>query len=157
MWKHRPKLLTNRMDLSPFMDRINNETVCNRCGDCCHLAIQLPNGLIVSIPSLGCRFLRQEGISGLYSCEVYEERFVHEEARNWCSKGEDCIRQGLYPDHCPYVESIDGYQGRIRVSRQGENDLLQDLHSDVKPQGVSHTDWDRSKERLRRLAPSRST
>ena len=151
MWKKRPKLLTNRMDLSPFMEQINDGTVCNRCGECCSLAIQLPDGLIVSIPSLGCRFLRREGIGGRCSCEVYEVRIIHEEARNWCSKGKNCIRQGLYPDHCPYVESIDGYQGRSCVGRRSEKELVRELHRGVKPRGVSRTDWARSKERLERL------
>ena len=157
MWEKRPNRLTNRMDLSPFMDQINDEKVCNRCGECCHLCLQLPDGLIVSIPTLGCRFLGQDGHSGLYFCEVYEVRLVHEEARNWCNKGEDCVRQGLYPDHCPYVAGIEGYQGRIRVGRRAANEILRDLHHGDKPRGVATDDWDRSKERLMRLVPAQTS
>lgn len=48
MLKQPPWNAVSEMDLSPFLDRIADESVCLRCGECCKLAVQMPDGLVAS-------------------------------------------------------------------------------------------------------------
>jgi len=91
----------------------DTESLCRRCGDCCHLSIKLPrpSGPVrILVPGLVCKFLRWDGDTA--TCEVYEERAAK---APWCNNTENGLMMGLYTAGCGYVQGAGWYRGSERI------------------------------------------
>jgi len=130
----------NNMELSPYLEHLQDESVCQRCGKCCKYALITPEGAVLSISSLSCKFLERDPESSNYSCSVYEKRHAHNEACEWCLPITEAVKRGYFPNRCPYVKDIEGYQGRFEL--YDERGVLKVLHEEEKPPGVSEEDWE---------------
>lgn len=131
----------NDMDLKDHMKTINNESLCNRCGRCCMMAVKY-EGITYVITALPCKYL-QEIDKNKYMCTVYDDRLKKEVAGDWCSKGIKNIQKGHYPEKgCPYTKDIKNYKGRIVANKEIERAILHELAYEEKPEFIDQTLWD---------------
>lgn len=91
--------------------RFDDESLCQRCGKCCHAAIRVEDRMVL-LSDLPCRYLacREDGRA---LCTVYHLR----ELTGWCYQTSvESVRKELYPPECPYVQGIPHYRGKIELS-----------------------------------------
>jgi hypothetical protein len=118
-----------------------DESLCRRCGRCCHSAMRL-SGKFVLLKDLPCRRLTWED-DGRARCRIYERR----EATGYCNKlSRSSVERNLFPPDCPYMQGIPGYQGKVEVREDEFLALLPDLRKIFqgypKPFAVTKRDWD---------------
>lgn len=93
--------------------RFQDESLCRRCGRCCHSAVWL-GGRFVLLKDLPCRHLAWNE-DGTAFCRIYEQR----EETGFCHKlSRRSVERNLFPPDCPYVEGIPGYRGKVEVSAE---------------------------------------
>ncbi len=82
------------------------EKACVHCAACCHASVPI-NGRLILVKALRCKFLRVAA-DGKSQCSVYADRAAR---APWCKSLEIAIDDRLFPDPCPYVRGLDGYEG----------------------------------------------
>ena len=103
------------------------ESICARCGDCCHFAVTIrpprePRRLLIG--DLPCRHLEREP-DGRTRCAVYAERSPK---APWCGTGlRHQVEAGLFPPTCPYVQDADWYTGSEVVAGDEVGDWLDEI------------------------------
>ncbi len=136
-------LAVNHFRISPeIRARFDDESVCRRCGLCCHSGVTL-KGRLILLKDLPCKYLFYETQS-FASCRVYSRR----EELGWCNKMNAWnVAKGLFPDDCPYVRDIKGYSGKKIVSEEELVKLLPDLRKVFRnyprPEYISTLTWNR--------------
>ena len=84
-----------------------HEATCKRCGRCCRIKFQDNDGTIVAL-GLHCEFFDPK----TNLCTIYATR--HEDkmrlVNRHCGTVEDGIKDGYFPEDCPYVKNIKGYK-----------------------------------------------
>lgn len=121
--------------------RFADESLCRRCGRCCHSAMRL-GGRLVLLKDLPCRHLVWED-DGRACCRIYERR----EETGFCNKlCRESVERNLFPPDCPYMQGIPGYQGKVEVSEQEFEALRPGLRKIFqgypRPEAVIRRDWD---------------
>ena len=85
------------------------ESYCNNCGDCCSPSVMVKSSssspFKILVKDLSCKF--SKSVNGESTCTVYSERF---KKASWCLDLRGMIKGGVAPHHCPYVETLAGYQ-----------------------------------------------
>lgn len=93
------------------------ESLCKKCGLCCHIKIGLLEGTYVVHPMLHCKFLRSDNL-----CSIYDKRLKMNPPI--CRTIEFMINNDyLLPEGCPYSELRKGYKPSKVVSQE-EFDLI---------------------------------
>ena len=90
-----------------------SDPMCERCGVCCSLAVEVGTRLVV-VEGVGCKYLRRMD-DGRYFCEVYPRRF---ELAPWCFRAEDALKRRLLAEDCPYVLGVGSYRGKVKLPRR---------------------------------------
>ncbi|MEW6775328.1 MAG: hypothetical protein AB1405_03490 [Bdellovibrionota bacterium] len=118
--------------------RFEQESLCNDCGACCHLAFEV-DGKRVSVKELPCKHLRYDA-QGKSRCEIYSRRL---ETDFCCKVSARSVRMGLFPSDCPYVEGIEGYRGAIPLESHPElrERVVQEYGSLECPEYIRPRDW----------------
>ncbi|MEW6053308.1 MAG: hypothetical protein AB1552_05890 [Nitrospirota bacterium] len=94
------------------------ESLCRRCGLCCHIKIGLVDGTYVIHPTKTCKYLTEENL-----CSVYRNRFDIGDTVI-CFRREDMIsKDHILPEGCPYAELRPGYKP-ARIVTQSEFDRI---------------------------------
>lgn len=92
------------------------ETLCRKCGLCCHVKIGLSDGNYVIHPTITCKYLTDDN-----KCVVYDRRFKCDVK---CYTHEEMINKDyLLPEGCPYTAFRTGYKPAKVVSR-AEFDIM---------------------------------
>ncbi|MEW6586211.1 MAG: hypothetical protein AB1442_11455 [Nitrospirota bacterium] len=93
------------------MENENLESLCTRCGLCCHLKIGLLDGSFVVHPFIVCKHLTEDNL-----CGIYDERTEAME-QNYCFKLEDMIKKDyILAEGCPYIRLRQDYKAAKVVS-----------------------------------------
>ena len=99
----------------------NLESLCRKCGLCCHLKIGLLDGTFVIHPYVTCKYLTTDN-----TCEVYSNRAEAIE-RKICFTGDDIINKDyIVVEGCPYAELRPGYKAVRRVTAEEFNRITLD-------------------------------
>lgn len=94
------------------------ESLCRRCGVCCHVKIGLSDGSYVVHPAITCTYLSLDN-----QCTVYERRFSCDSAI--CFTREEMInRDFLLPEGCPYTTLRRGYKPARIVTQAEFDDIM---------------------------------
>jgi len=130
--------------------RFADESLCRRCGRCCHSAMRL-QGKFVLLKDLPCRHLAWEE-DGRACCRIYARR----EETGYCNQlSRDSVGRNLFPPDCPYMDGIPGYQGKVEVREDEFQALLPELrkifHDYPRPGAVTQRDWDHFRREVLRL------
>jgi uncharacterized cysteine cluster protein YcgN (CxxCxxCC family) len=120
----RPGLI--RKHLAVLQQRHGDlEKLCVDCGACCYAHVPA-NGVTVLIRSLRCKFLAVDG-AGKSRCTVYAGR--HEKAP-WCEKLDEGIGHEIFPQACPYVDTLAGYRGPSELDEDDYRAVVDKLRRD---------------------------
>lgn len=87
------------------------ESVCRRCGRCCHHKIRFGDAVVIS--DLPCDYL--DPVTNL--CTVYPERYARQPL---CSSAEISADIGVLPDDCPYVGGRSNYAAPLLLEEHPE-------------------------------------
>jgi uncharacterized cysteine cluster protein YcgN (CxxCxxCC family) len=86
------------------------ESLCRRCGACCHVKVGLSDGNYIVHPYVVCKYLTHDNL-----CSVYDKRFIAVESK--CFTREEMIRKDyILIDGCPYTNLRPGYKTAKRVT-----------------------------------------
>lgn len=122
------------------IERFKDESLCRRCGICCYGAIFYKGRWIVLF-DLPCRFLEKDE-NGLCSCSIYERRYL----ASWCQHVTiESVKEGLFPNDCPYVYGIKHYKGKEVISGEEFQRIVPGLRKVFKdypkPDYISTKTW----------------
>ncbi len=122
--------------------RFGDESVCQRCGVCCHAAIKIKEDMVL-LRDLPCKYLSYKE-NGEAVCGVYQVR----EMTGWCHKiSVESIRKELFPPSCPYIQGIAGYKGKVELKGEKFEEvkpiLVKIFKGFPQPDYVRKSDWDR--------------
>jgi len=126
------------------LSKADLEGLCHRCGLCCYAAVKLDksNGSVF-IPELRCKHLSI--VDNKSQCDVYSCR--HAVTKGFCLPLEEAISKGTFPNNCPYVKGMPGYEGPVALSDETYNAIKPQLKKHVTQQGMppwaSKDDWDK--------------
>jgi uncharacterized cysteine cluster protein YcgN (CxxCxxCC family) len=81
------------------------ESLCKRCGACCHVKVGLSDGSYVVHPFIFCKHLTDNNL-----CVVYDRRFAVNEAKICFSREEMISRDYILAEGCPYAKLRPGYK-----------------------------------------------
>ena len=110
--------------------RFKEEELCRRCGLCCYGSVRY-KGRLVIIKELPCKYLELDA-GGKATCRIYPDR--HQLAP-WCQRVErKTVEAGLFPDDCPYVQGIEGYQGKVLLVGEEKKKFYRWLSENINPQ-----------------------
>lgn len=91
------------------------EDYCTNCGVCCRPHVTIVKGsnkrIRIVAKELSCKFMEWDGKES--KCSTYETR--HEKAP-WCVDIQKVISQGIAPNDCPYVDTLEGYVGAVDLN-----------------------------------------
>ena len=94
------------------------ESLCRRCGLCCHVKVGLSDGRYVIHPFVTCKYLNQDN-----TCSVYEDRFTA--CDRLCFNREEMIqREHILPEGCPYTKLRVGYKAARVVTPEEFDELM---------------------------------
>ena len=94
------------------------ESLCRRCGLCCHVKVGLSDGSYVLHPYITCRYLSFNN-----QCSVYERRFLCDS--HMCFTREEMItRDYVLPQGCPYTQFRQGYKAARIVTQVEFDDIV---------------------------------
>jgi len=127
--------------------RIGDDSVCTRCGKCCHQGF-LVKGRFIFVPELPCRYLERND-DGTYACSVYDKRH----RVPWChAVSEETLSRGLFPADCGYVQGIPKYRGKELMQPADQETvrrhLVKFLRDYPRPRWIRADKWDEFKQRL---------
>ena len=96
------------------LKKVDRETLCKRCGECCRL--KYADGAIFAVGERYCPFLDWLP-DGRAHCKVYGEN-VHRkiplgEEETICLSADELAEIGLLPQTCSYVKEIPNYHCRV--------------------------------------------
>ncbi len=131
--------------------KFSDDSLCRKCGRCCYSSIPY-QGRLAIIPDLSCKYLVRQGDNRAL-CSVYPER---EKTAKWCNRvTRDTVCKGLFPDDCPYVKEIPGYQGKVMIGAQAQEPFYQMLSrvfpDQMRPEYLAEPDWERFISKLKDL------
>ncbi len=88
------------------------ESLCRKCGLCCHIKIGLTDGTYIVHPAAACKFLQPDGL-----CGIYKKRFKMNPSG--CFTRNEMIKKDfLLPEGCPYTRLRKGYKPARVVSEK---------------------------------------
>lgn len=119
-----------------ILNKSQLESMCVDCGACCHPAVPIAKGVTAIVPDLQCKYLGRAD-DGKTNCTVYEQRF--EKAGGWCNDLATAIAKGLFPDPCPYVKDMPGYDGPVLLESHTYNLVKPQIHRAIIAKGIP--DW----------------
>jgi uncharacterized cysteine cluster protein YcgN (CxxCxxCC family) len=91
------------------------ESLCRRCGLCCHIKIGLSDGTYVIHPTITCKYLTEDNL-----CSIYNDR-LHSDSAICFNREEMINKDYLLPEGCPYTKLRPGYK-TARIVTQAEFD-----------------------------------
>jgi hypothetical protein len=123
-------------------ERFSDESLCRRCGLCCHSGVTY-KGRLILLKDLPCRYLVYES-ENFTSCMIYERR----EETGWCNKvSVRNVSKGLFPNDCPYVGGIPNYSGKVVPTEDEFKECLPYLRKVFRnypqPEYISTPVWNR--------------
>jgi uncharacterized cysteine cluster protein YcgN (CxxCxxCC family) len=93
------------------------ETLCKKCGLCCHVKVGLLDGNYIVHPTMPCKYLNNDN-----TCAVYDKRFKCDVK---CFTREEMINKDyLLPEGCPYTELRKGYKPAKVVTQAEFDDII---------------------------------
>lgn len=94
------------------------ESLCRKCGICCHVKVGLSDGSYVVHPFITCKYLSVDN-----QCTVYGERFSCDS--KICFTREEMISKDfLLPEGCPYTALRTGYKPAKIVTQAEFDDIV---------------------------------
>ena len=94
------------------------ESLCRKCGLCCHIKVGLSDGSYVLHPFITCKYLTIDN-----HCSVYENRFQCD-AKICFTRKEMISKDFLLPEGCPYTQLRQGYKPARIVSQAEFDDII---------------------------------
>jgi uncharacterized cysteine cluster protein YcgN (CxxCxxCC family) len=80
------------------------ESLCRKCGLCCHVKVGLSDGSYLIHPTITCKYLTSNN-----ECAVYDKRFECDSII--CFSREEMINKDyLIPEGCPYTKLRPGHK-----------------------------------------------
>jgi uncharacterized cysteine cluster protein YcgN (CxxCxxCC family) len=100
------------------------ESLCRRCGLCCHIKIGLSDGTYVVHPEKTCKYLTGDNL-----CSVYRDRSRSDSVI--CFNRDEMMRKDyILPEGCPYTALRPGYKpARIVTRAEFDEIILKELES----------------------------
>jgi uncharacterized cysteine cluster protein YcgN (CxxCxxCC family) len=93
------------------------ESLCRKCGLCCHAKTILHDGTYIIHPTLICKFLDEKS----NTCVIYSKRFT---INPNCPNIQQVLEQDyILPEDCPYTHLRAGYKGAKIVSIDEFNEI----------------------------------
>ena len=93
------------------------ESLCKKCGMCCHIKVGLMDGTYVMHPSITCKYLNSDN-----QCSNYNHRSDDDSVI--CVNREDMVEKDyILPEGCPYTKLRPGYKP-ARIVTQAEFDEI---------------------------------
>ena len=80
------------------------ESLCRKCGLCCHVKVGLSDGSYVLHPFVTCKYLTVDN-----QCTVYDKRFLCD-SKICFTRKEMITKDFLLPEGCPYTALRQGYK-----------------------------------------------
>lgn len=148
----RPKRV---LKISPEIEqKFSDENLCRKCGKCCYCSLLYKNRLTI-IPELPCKYLVKQTESKAI-CSIYP---VRQKIAPWCnSVNKKTVNSGLFPDDCPYVKDIPGYQGKVLLAGEERRNfyimLKKIFPSQLQPEYISEHHWLKFINQLHQLSSS---
>ena len=120
----RRKTLTELKKIALSRKEKGFESLCRRCGWCCHIRVGLSDGTYVIHPTAACKYLGMDNL-----CTNYENR--HNDRSVFCFTREDMIKQDyILPEGCPYTKIRVGYKAaRIVTEKEFEEIVSRELEA----------------------------
>ena len=93
------------------------ESLCRKCGLCCHIKVGLSDGTYILHPTATCKYLTPDNL-----CSIYGTRFKGDSVI--CFNREEMITKDYrLPEGCPYIKMRPGYKP-ARIVTQEEFDRI---------------------------------
>jgi uncharacterized cysteine cluster protein YcgN (CxxCxxCC family) len=93
------------------------ESLCKKCGLCCHIRVGLSDGTYIVHPTAICKYLNEDNL-----CTNYHDR--HNDKSVICFSREEMINKNYtLPEGCPYTKIKVGYKA-ARIVTQEEFDEI---------------------------------
>lgn len=122
MPKKRKTLAEKRQEVILKSKEKTLESLCRKCGLCCHIKIGLTDGSYVIHPIITCKYLTDNNL-----CSVYKQRHLYD-AKLCFTREEMISRDYQLPEGCPYVSLRQGYKpARVVTQAEFEDILVQEL------------------------------
>jgi len=94
------------------------ESLCKKCGWCCHIRVGLSDGTYVIHPTVTCKYLSVDNF-----CTNYHNR--HNDQSVVCFTREEMIKQDhILPEECPYTKVRDGYKAAKIVTQKEFDEII---------------------------------
>lgn len=118
MTKKRKTLAQLKKEARAKKQDRDRESLCKRCGACCHVKVGLSDGTYVVHPHIFCKYLTDAN-----SCTVYERRFTIKEPKICFPREEMVSRDYILAEGCPYTMLRPGYRAARLVTSE-EFDII---------------------------------
>jgi uncharacterized cysteine cluster protein YcgN (CxxCxxCC family) len=94
------------------------ESLCRKCGLCCHVKMKLADGICIIHPYEVCKYLSIDN-----KCMVYNKRFTLSDYK--CPPREEIINKDyILPEGCPYTKFRQGYKPAKVVTYAEFEDII---------------------------------
>ena len=100
------------------------ESLCRRCGACCHVKVGLSDGNYIVHPYVVCKYLTRNNL-----CSVYDKRFITIESKIICFTRQEMIsKDHILVEGCPYTKLRTGYKAaKIVTSDEFDKLIVKEL------------------------------
>jgi uncharacterized cysteine cluster protein YcgN (CxxCxxCC family) len=95
------------------------ESLCRRCGACCHIKIGLSDGSYVVHPYVSCKYLSNDNL-----CAVYERRDTAILDKLCFTREEMINKDYILVEGCPYLKLRPGYKPARLVTKAEFDDII---------------------------------
>ena len=113
----RKRTLLELKKLALCKKEMELESLCRKCGWCCHIRVGLSDGTYVTHPTATCKYLNADNL-----CINYNDR--HNDKSVLCFTRDEMIRKDYtLPEGCPYTKIKAGYKA-ARIVTQKEFDEI---------------------------------
>lgn len=114
----RKKTLLERKQNALLKKEKESESLCRKCGWCCHIRVGLSDGTHVIHPTATCKYLNMDNV-----CTNYHNR--HNDPSIICFTREEMIRQDhMLPEDCPYTKLRAGYKAAKIVTQKEFDEIV---------------------------------
>jgi uncharacterized cysteine cluster protein YcgN (CxxCxxCC family) len=96
-----------------------SESLCRKCGTCCHIKIGLSDGSYIVHPYVTCPYLSSDNI-----CTIYEKRHAAANPKICFTYEEMISKDYILAEGCPYTELRQGYKAARRVTAYEFDDII---------------------------------
>lgn len=101
------------------------ESLCRRCGACCHVKVGLSDGNYIVHPNVACKYLTTDNL-----CSVYHRKYIAVESKICFTREEMINKDYILVEGCPYLKLRPGYKpARLVTQAEFDSIIVKELES----------------------------